>query len=177
MIFKLLKKVATALESQQIEYMISGSVAMGFYTVARTTRDIDVVVELYEKNVDAFLSEFENFYHYKPSIIEEIHRQGMFNLIDHTSGFKVDFILRKHTEYAQEAFGRRQRLDDLGFPIWVISVEDLILAKLMWIQDYQSDRQIDDLKSLFQNPAIDWNYVRKWVKELNYKTFNILPNE
>lgn len=174
MILKLLEKVCLALERQNISYMLSGSVALGFYTVARTTRDIDIVIHLLPQDVDNFLSEFEGFYYYKEGIIEEINRQGMFNLIDTTTGYKIDFIIPKRTEYGMMAFNRRKKINELGFNIWVISLEDLILNKLIWIQDYQSDRQINDIRSLFRNPEINWNYIKEWIKVLNLKTFKLL---
>jgi hypothetical protein len=37
----LLKEVVVALEERNIPYMVSGSMAMSVYSVARTTRDIN----------------------------------------------------------------------------------------------------------------------------------------
>jgi hypothetical protein len=53
-------------------------------------------------------------------------------------------------------------------------VEDLIIAKLNWIQEIFSERQLDDIKNLLQNPEIDHAYVQHWCKQLNLKTFSIL---
>jgi hypothetical protein len=35
-----------ALEDKEIDYMLSGSLAMSFYTIPRFTRDIDIVIHL-----------------------------------------------------------------------------------------------------------------------------------
>lgn len=40
---ELFKEITTALDARNIPYMVSGSMAMLAYTVARTTRDIDIV--------------------------------------------------------------------------------------------------------------------------------------
>ncbi len=86
----------------------------------------------------------------------------MFNLIDHNTGYKIDFILRKNTQYAQVAFARRQKTIDFTGNIYVISLEDLILAKLMWIQDIFSDRQM----AIYKIFCLKIN----WIAELNINT-------
>jgi len=45
-VFDLLFAVAENLTEIQVPYMLSGSFAMSFYSVSRTTRDIDIVAYL-----------------------------------------------------------------------------------------------------------------------------------
>lgn len=59
MIIDLLKRICFSLDKQAIEYMISGSMALNIYSIPRMTRDIDIVIQLYKKDVDRFISEFE----------------------------------------------------------------------------------------------------------------------
>ncbi len=51
-IFNLLKRIITIFNDLDIQYMLSGSMAMSFYTVTRATRDIDVVVHMQEKDIE-----------------------------------------------------------------------------------------------------------------------------
>jgi len=157
--------------------MLSGSVALGLYTVARTTRDIDIVIELEESDTEKFISGFEGFFIDEVGIRSEIMRGGMFNLIDKKTAFKVDFIVRSFSEYGNEEFSRRKKMTLDGIELWVVSLEDLLIAKVNWIQDFQSDRQINDIKSLLLNPMIDWEYVNKWIHKLELRTFNIFEDE
>ncbi len=60
--------------------------------------------------------------------------QGMFNIIDYSTGFKIDFFFRKNTEYFNIAFSRRKKIHEFNTDIWVITIEDLIIAKLIWTQ-------------------------------------------
>ena len=72
------------LESRQIAYMVSGSVAMVAYTVARFMRNIDLVIELTEVQLDSFAGMFASpavFYFHRPSVEEEVRRRGIFNVI------------------------------------------------------------------------------------------------
>ena len=174
MIQELLKYVCTNLEKNKIEYMVSGSLALISYTIPRMTRDIDIVINLNNNNLDAFKGIFKNRFYYNDDTIKtELYRKGMFNVIDHETGFKIDFIIRKNTEYRIEEFERKQRTVDFGFPCYIVSKEDLIISKLIWIQDFQSNTQIEDIKNLI-NENIDMAYIRSWIGKLKIETFDLL---
>jgi len=177
MILELLKRVCKSLDENKFPFMISGSIAMNIYAVPRMTRDIDIIVELSLNRVDEFTDLFPDSYFNKASIINEIKRKGIFNIIDHETGFKLDFIIRKDTEYYQLAFNRRQRIKELDTELWVISLEDLIIAKIIWIQQYQSEKQTLDIENLLLNPTVEMGYINKWCNCLKLKTFNLLRNE
>jgi hypothetical protein len=171
---ELFGKIAKKLEENQISYMLSGSLAMSYYTTSRMTRDIDIVIHLQAADIDKFIAIFENFYLHKPTIIEEVKQQGMFNVIDNNSGFKIDFILMKNTEYSKLAMSRKQSFEDTNGKVWVIAIEDLIIAKLKWIQILFSERQAKDIENLLQNPTVDHDYLQYWIKKLNLNTFQLL---
>jgi len=177
MILELLQRVCRSLDEANIPYMISGSIALNIYSIPRMTRDIDIVVELTENQIDEFTKLFPNSYFDKEVIKDEIKRKGMFNIIDHFTGFKIDFIIRKETEYFKHAFQRRQRIKELDTELWVICLDDLIIVKLIWIQQYQSEKQMFDIENLLLNPDKDINYIKKWCTTLKLQTFNLLDNE
>ena len=58
--------------------------------------------------------------------------------------------------------------------IYLVSVEDLLLSKLIWIQELQSGVQMEDIKNLSQLETLDWNYINEWIKKLNLQTFNLI---
>ena len=51
---EVLKTVTQRLADASIPYMVTGSIAANFYTVPRMTRDIDIVVELSERDIGCF---------------------------------------------------------------------------------------------------------------------------
>jgi hypothetical protein len=65
-------------------------------------------------------------------------------------------------------------IEYLDKKIFVVSAEDLLLSKLIWIQDYQSAVQMEDIKSILASGNLDLDYIRQWVTKLNLKTFNLL---
>jgi hypothetical protein len=64
MIAELLKRISTALDKAEIPYMISGSVALITYTIPRMTRDIDIVIELRQKDIPVFCKIFQKNAYY-----------------------------------------------------------------------------------------------------------------
>jgi hypothetical protein len=173
-IIDLLQRVCSSLNDIQIPYMVSGSIALNIYSIPRMTRDIDIVIELSEDKIDKFLAIFPDSYFNKSTISDEIKKQGIFNIIDNKTGFKIDFIIRRNTEYYQFAFNRRKRIKELETELWVIQLEDLILAKINWIQQMQSEIQIRDIQNLLLNPECDISYIKDWCKKLKLSTFNLL---
>lgn len=175
---KLLQSVCLKLEQQGIEYMLSGSLALNVYTVPRMTRDIDIVIALTERHLPQFINLFseETTYFSTPAIQKAVKLPGIFNIIDFNTGYKLDFIVLKSEPFRQTEFARRIRSEALGFPAWIVSIEDLILSKLIWIQTLLSDRQTEDLKHLIAVKNIDWKYVMHWVQELNLKTYGLFAH-
>lgn len=172
---ELLKKVTGLLDQKGIQYMVSGSLAFNVYCIPRMSMDIDFVIELNQANVADFLGIFKSgYYMNEETVRQEIKRKGMFNVIDHRSGLKMDFIVRKDTEYRRLEFSRKIRklLEDI--PVWMVSPEDLIISKIEWIQQLQSEKQSFDIRMLLATPGIDKSYINFWCDKLNLKTYGLL---
>ena len=97
----------------------------------------------------------------------------MFNIIDHTSGFKADFVVLKNNAFRQAEFNRRQQIEFEEMAICIVTAEDLLLSKLIWIQELQSNIQIQDIKNLLELETLDREYIRLWLKKLNLNTFEL----
>ncbi len=175
MIFDLLRRITYELDQKSIEFMVSGSLALTAYITPRFTRDIDIVIELRNENIDVFLKIFEaGFYKNDEAIKHELKRHGMFNILDDESGYKIDFIILKNEEFRQMEFKRKVRKTIFGVETWIVSVEDLIISKLIWIQDYKSELQSSDIRSLAEIPDIDRSYIEEWINKLHLKTYNLI---
>ena len=74
--------------------------------------------------------------------------QRQFNLMHFNSGLKVDLIIRKAAEYRQVEFARRREVEFAGVKTWIVAREDLILSKLVWAKDSNSELQQRDVRSL-----------------------------
>ncbi|MBX2925488.1 MAG: hypothetical protein KF746_25040 [Chitinophagaceae bacterium] len=172
------KKIIEFLSANNIPYMLSGSVAMSLYVIPRATRDFDIVVHLKEADIPSLLTYFkEGFYCDEDAVREAVKRRGMFNIIDHSSGFKADFVILKDEPYRLTEFDRRRETDFWGVPIYVVAPEDLLISKLIWIQQLQSSLQKEDIHSLKQIASLDWEYIDFWINRLKLNTFGLLKND
>jgi hypothetical protein len=170
-------KIIAVLNDLQIPYMLSGSVAMSLYVVPRATRDFDFIIHLAPQDVDRFVANFqEGYYCNKESVQEAVVNPGMFNIIDHASGYKADFVVLKNEVYRRTEFERRKAIDYFGKTIFVVSPEDLLISKLIWIQSLQSGIQMEDIRNLRQIDELDWQYIRNWIDRLNLRTFDLLES-
>jgi hypothetical protein len=162
----IVRDVSTKLDAAGIGYMLTGSMAMNYYAEPRMTRDIDVVVALAPPDAATFVRVFGSDYYVSPEAVEEsIRDEWMFNLIHNESVIKVDCIVRKSSPYRREEFTRRQRIRIRDFETWIVSKEDLILSKLVWSRDSESERQRQDVCNL-ASTGCDEDYIARWTEEL-----------
>lgn len=163
---EVLKDVTGRLERADIEYMLTGSMAMNYYAEPRMTRDIDLVVALRAGDAQRLVDLFgKDYYLPEEEIDRAIDGSGMFNIVHLRSIVKVDFIVRKNEPYCETEFSRRVRLDLPDFHVWVASREDLILSKLAWARDTDSELQRRDVKNLLGG-AVDRKYLDEWAEHL-----------
>jgi len=170
------QKITDVLDQFKIPYMLSGSIAMGLYTVPRMTRDIDFIIYLEARNLDFFVNSFKDgFYCEREAVKDAIETSmKMFNVIDHATGYKADFVVLKNEPFRQEEFKRRLKVAYYGKTIFVVSPEDLLISKLIWIQDLQSAVQMEDIKNLMAIENLDWAYISKWITQLKLHTFGLI---
>ena len=164
----LLKDIARRLEDAGIEYMMTGSMALAFYSTPRMTRDIDIILQVSYADIGKIVALFKkDFYIDENSVRQAVRDQSMFNIIHNESVIKVDFIIRKDEEYRKEEFLRKRKITIEGSQVSIVSPEDLILSKLVWAKTSQSALQLRDVKQMMLNvKQIDHEYLTKWSKTL-----------
>ena len=167
-----LKSVAARLRDAGIPYMVTGSMAANYYAVPRMTRDIDLVIELPEREVDRFARLFEQEYYIDRDMVRRAVREhSMFNMIHNALVVKVDCVVRKETEYRREEFARRRAVTIAGQEVFIVAPEDLILSKLDWAKESRSQMQLDDVRNLLQSgQGLDMAYLNRWVDQLGLST-------
>ena len=67
--------------------------------------------------------------------------------------------------FRRQEFERRQRAMLGPVDTWIVSREDLILSKLVWARDTQSEVQYRDVKRLLDG-AVDLEYLQRWADVL-----------
>lgn len=158
--------VSERLQKLGIDHMVTGSFAMSAYVPARTTMDIDIVVEIKASDALRFESMFVGDYYVSASSISNAcERQSMFNIISNSTLVKVDCIIRKQDRFEVERFERRRKTKVGEVEFWVIGKEDLILSKLKWAAGSLSERQFEDVLRLIES-GTDVDLLKESARKL-----------
>ena len=100
--------------------------------------------------------------------IRAVREHDMFNVLDTSTGWKIDLIVRKDRAFSVEEFARRTPVTIDGIDTYVASPEDSILSKLEWAKESGSEVQLRDVAQMISAFAksLDWVYLRSWASDL-----------
>ncbi len=170
---KLLLKIIPILDELKIDYFITGGFAVSVWGRPRATFDIDIVVKLIEPKVEPLARALRKIsqagYINEDVAKEAVGQKGEFNFVDPDTGLKVDFWIMKDDQAANVEYGRRIAKKINNKRVYFISPEDLILNKLKWYKQTQSDRHLEDIESIFKisGKQIDKRYLRQKVADID----------
>jgi hypothetical protein len=159
------ERIASTLTSLGIRFHLTGGLASSYYGEPRTTRDADFVVLLalgdVRQLVDALCG---GFLINEAAVREAIGHGGMFQALDRETMIKADF----HVGELIPGELRRSELKELleGLSVPLVSKEDAILSKLVWIRE-GSDRSRTDVLGMLLDPTrFDLSFIRARAREL-----------
>lgn len=144
--------VIGVLEGLDVPYMVVGGFAAILYGQPRLTIDVDVVVEMAPHHIDPFVAAFPipDYYVSEETVRDSLRRRYLFNVIEPTTGAKVDLVPLPRDRFTREAFRRRQRVtyDPKGRAATFMAPEDVVVAKLRAYEETGSDRHLADAQSV-----------------------------
>jgi hypothetical protein len=156
------RDVVERLDRVSIEYYVTGSEAMALHGIAyRQTNDTDFVLAIQPRDYETRLRPaFEPTYVVNALVAHPPRWLG--SAIHMRAVAKADFVIRSGGVWADAAFERRMRIDDLLMgPVWVSTLEDLLLAKLEWSEGLLSGHQGNDARAIAGASAtLDTDYLR-----------------
>lgn len=173
-ILRAIEPIIDRFEGLSIPYQIGGSVASSIYGIARSTIDVDMLVDLRAEHIDAWVDGIEDRYYIaRERVRDAVERHSSFNVIHLETMIKVDIFVAATEAYSQECL-RRSHLETLAdssqHQFSVASPEDVVLHKLIWYRKggETSERQWTDVKGVLQvqGSSLDVSYMRKWAQRL-----------
>ncbi len=166
---KLIVAVVKILDTLKIPYAITGGYAVSVWGRPRSTFDVDVIIEFPHSKVHALALALKRIseltYIDEHMMMRAVDRKGEFNFIHIESGIKVDFFVLKDEPFSALRLKRRIAKSIGGKKVFFLSSEDLILSKLLWSKDTESELQLRDVASIMKfQKKLDWRYLQKWAK-------------
>lgn len=154
--------------------MIVGGFATSYHNRARTTNDIDIVLQIYPQHIKSILKHFPNWVGFEDTFMENVKVGTLFNITDFETGIRYDFITFQNNDYAWTAFDRRQEVSFFDVNCYICSKEDLILSKLKWYNITPSEKQMEDLKFLLLDKNLRMDYLKWWIFKLKLNNHGLL---
>jgi hypothetical protein len=166
--------VAQTLERIGVPYAVGGSLASSLHGIMRSTLDVDILADMKFEHIQPLVTALSSeFYADDEMMRDAIEHHSSFNLIHYETAFKVDIFIRKTRAFDRMQLERRRSAiiaTDPEQSVYVVSPEDIILAKLEWFRmgGEVSDRQWGDVMGVLKTRGgdLDRDYLRKWGGEL-----------
>ena len=167
----LLETVCAELERLGLTYAITGSVVSSVYGEPYTSQDVDICLNMTEAQAAALAKSLPpRFYRSEEAMCDAARRRAIANLIDTDTGLKVDLCVIPDEPFYRSVLARRRQIQYAtgGSSFWTVSPEDVILMKLLWRRDTQSQKQWDNALSVVrtQGAGLDWPYLHDWAARL-----------
>ncbi|MCB9030427.1 MAG: hypothetical protein H6619_05190 [Deltaproteobacteria bacterium] len=160
------------LNSLNVPYMVTGSVASIVYGEPRLTHDIDLVVLLKQSDVKNLIGSFPNSRFYVPPeevINVELKRssRGHFNIIDMETGFKADIYPIGKDPLQNWGIENKRAIDLNQSKLWIAPPEYVILSKLEYYREGGSQKHLIDIKNMLaiSSEQVNFDILNKFVAE------------
>ena len=103
--------IIDAFDTHGVEHMLAGSFASSLHGLPRTTNDIDLVVKSTVSAMRAACSRLDRdrFLIDDHDLERAVRQRDMSNILDMSTGWKVDVIVLKDRPFSASEFGRRVR--------------------------------------------------------------------
>lgn len=154
-----------------IPYYITGGMAAIAYGEPRTTRDVDIVIAVSPTEIDPLVQCLEREGFYIPGVDDV--RSGRLQTLSIThmeSISRADLVLSGNSAFDQAKDDRKRLIELPGIgSVYFASPEDVVLSKLLWRGQSQSEKQWRDVLGILkvQGETLDFDYLSKWAGQLN----------
>lgn len=160
--------ITSRLEACDISYCIVGGIASIAYGRPRLTLDADLVVALLPHQLESLVKAFpaEDFYLPPQEVLlAEMQREsrGHFNILHQHSALRADCYLPGKDPLAHWELRNRRRLDGPFGNCWFSPPEAVIINKLLFFREGQSQKHIEDIRAM-RHSVTDADQLAQWIK-------------
>ncbi len=162
---EILKTVVEYFDSNDIEYVLVGGIAVIVYGNPRTTVDLDLVVKIDKAEMRDFAAylQREGFFSDVDDMKQAFEDQTHFSAEERDSLFRLD-IKGVYDQKDKVTLKNRKKIEFEGITMYVASPEDTIANKLY----YGSEQDIEDAEGIYvrQEDELDYGYLEERCEAL-----------
>ena len=172
--FAAVRSAVEVLEALQIDYMIVGALSANAYSISRSTKDADFVINPQPGQMSTIMKQLGADFELDPQPQFETLTNSVRNIVTHLpTEFQIElFRLNLKDEHHMERFRRRRKqfVGEINRVAWIPTAEDVVIQKLRW----QRRKDLDDAKNVLavSGPGLDWNYLNSWTQK--HGTYQLL---
>jgi len=156
------------LNTANIPYYITGGVAAIAHGEPRATIDLDVVILIDLADLPTLAANFETQGFYVAGLTDVLGGSLRCLNITHLETIEnIDLMISGKEEYDLIKFDRKRLYTLPGSgEVAIASPEDVIISKLIWRRESQSDKQWRDILGVLkvQQEKLDFAYLQSWVE-------------
>ena len=166
-----LNEVVGALDALNIPHAITGSVATSVHGEPYSSLDVDLIVQANSQQATDLAKRLTPRFYAPEDMLEEAARErGFTNVLDNRTGFKVDLSFVGESGFFGTVMQRRMKskIGTESPEFDFVTPEDVILMKLVWRRDTQSQKQWDNALSVarVRGARMDWKYLFEQARVL-----------
>ncbi|MEA2054815.1 MAG: DUF6036 family nucleotidyltransferase [Candidatus Thermoplasmatota archaeon] len=154
------------LNKNDVAYVVVGGIAILFYGNPRTTMDIDIILQLNERDIRNLVHflEKKDFVVSEEDLRNALKEKSHCTILDKLSILRLD-VKGIYTWSDQMTLERRKAVEWRGTVIYIASPEDIIANKLY----FGSEQDIKDAESIYvrQLKKLDMKYLEERCGSLN----------
>ncbi len=152
-LLKILKQATNVLESNNIDYIVFGGIAVWAYGRRRKTHDIDLLIR--QGDAKATLEALSD----AGFITEETDHRWLYKATLDQSDIDLIFKAKGGIRLTPEILERQQQLEIGGYHFRVIDPENLVILKILATKEMRPADWYDALSILEKTRNFDWNYL------------------
>ncbi|HWL95522.1 MAG TPA: hypothetical protein VNT79_18535 [Phycisphaerae bacterium] len=164
--------VCDALDVLAIPHAVTGAIVSSVYGEPVSSLDVEICLRMSPASARKLAHALPpRFYRDEEAMAAASSSGSMANLIDVSTGLKVDLSVLPAEPYYDSVMDRRRKVPygPGGRSFWTVSPEDIILMKLLWRRDSRSQKQWENALSVVraQKARLEWKYLHVWAKRLD----------
>lgn len=156
----------SACEAIHAPYMLTGALAYNYYAMPRSTKDVDIVVNIAEpETMSRIIGLLEPEIIFSPQVQFDTITWGRRHIgrPSENTGLSIELFELFEDPFVAIQFQRRKRFFSkaLGREVWLPTAEDMITQKVRWGRA----KDLDDARDVLavQGPeTLDMAYIRNW---------------